>query len=541
MAEGLAAQLRLRLLGPLEISDVASGESFYLYSSKAKELLALLASTRGRSFSRDELIEHLWAEDLESRRTTLERAQANLRRRIAELRQLHPVLAQCIRTEAHGYCFIQDPAAWIDIEEFAKQCERGRALAQQGRCAEARAVLERAVQLYRGDFLAEEPYAEWAIAPRERWRERYRQACALLTECDKRLLKIPKRRRHKPQLLGPLPWVGRERELAILHSHFVRACAGYSTGVLIAGESGVGKTRLVQEFLASVRDFSRLTVLLGRADETARTVAYSPVRRALELKLPELSRTRLRTLSSTALVSVAEIVPELRALRPELPHLPELPPQQVRLRLWEGLAQLFGALASSKPLVLFLDDLHWADPSTLEFLGYLLTRRAHAKMLFVGCYRAEEISPELAALHERARSVGAILPLERLSLSEVERLLHQARITASHLAHRLYRETQGNPFFIATVLTNLIHSGVLQYHHDRWVLTVRELSADYSKLFIPSDVHQAIRHRLATLDGQERRCLELAAVLGQEFDYALLERAWSGDGSLSEVVAHLLH
>jgi predicted ATPase len=162
--------------------------------------------------------------------------------------------------------------------------------------------------------------------------------------------------------------------------------------------------------------------------------------------------------------------------------------------------------------VLFLDDLQWTDPSTLEFLGYLLTQKTRGKMLCVGCYRREEITPELATLIERVRSVGEILRLERLSRSEVKRLVSQAKISDSLLAQRIYHETQGNPFFIATVLQHLASAGILQEHHDHWALTVRDLSADYSKLFIPPDVQQAIRQRLAKLDERERQCLELEGV-----------------------------
>lgn len=181
-------ELELPLLGPLELRVQASGRVLPLANAKARGLLAILAWERGRVFSQEELVECLWGEELSAGTTTPEHARANLRGRIAELRHLHPALAEGITTHpaaepgSGGYCLERSPRIRVDLEELTRHSHRGQALRQRGQFAQALPSLEKAARLWRGDFLEEEPYAEWTVKWRRVWRERHLENLTRLGE-----------------------------------------------------------------------------------------------------------------------------------------------------------------------------------------------------------------------------------------------------------------------------------------------------------------------------------------------------------------------
>ena len=203
--------LELRLLGPLEVRERASGKLLRLRNAKTRVLLAILACGRGRVFPQEELIERLWHEELSAGRTTPERARTNLRGRIAELRRLHPTLAETITTHPAsepgpgGYCLERSSLIQVDLEELTRHLGRGRALTQRGQLPQALPSLEEAARLWRGDFLQEESYAEWAAELRKIWRERHLEGLSRLAECYARLGRYRRAIERCRQILGLSP------------------------------------------------------------------------------------------------------------------------------------------------------------------------------------------------------------------------------------------------------------------------------------------------------------------------------------------------
>jgi len=182
---GSRPYLRLQLLGPLRLSEQSSGREISIKNTKTRALLALLASERGRIFPQEDIIEHLWPQEPEQRRSPdqLKKDLANLRNRVAELRRILRTsgveVAKTLRTCTSsapgpgGYCLERSPLLQVDIEEFSQLYTQGISAARMGFTQMAITCLEEAVALYGGDFLAEEFYSEWALEARRMWQERY--------------------------------------------------------------------------------------------------------------------------------------------------------------------------------------------------------------------------------------------------------------------------------------------------------------------------------------------------------------------------------
>ncbi|MGQ9852570.1 MAG: AAA family ATPase [Candidatus Oleimicrobiaceae bacterium] len=163
-----------------------------------------------------------------------------------------------------------------------------------------------------------------------------------------------------------------------------------SAVVIFLGPPGVGKTRLTQELISYAR--KQFKIFQGHCPELIRLV-YHPWSEAVRKRL-ELKREDLQAIPSLWLAEVAKIAPQLRVQMPELAENPPLPPQQEPLRFFEGLAQFFLGLVNvgANGLVVFLDDLHWADAASLDFLNYFLSRIPKKSILILGTYRGEEMS-----------------------------------------------------------------------------------------------------------------------------------------------------
>ncbi len=336
-----------------------------------------------------------------------------------------------------------------------------------------------------------------------------------------------------PQLLGQLPFVGRAQEFSRLADLLQQARAGKGRMVVLSGEAGVGKTRLLQE-LTSYAQQQGIRVFQGRCSETLALGAYEPIRAALRAGLRELEPEDLKRIEPRWLAEVAELLPELRTRLPELPSGLELPGEQKRRRLHQGLLQLLIDLAQPA-LVFSLDDLQWADPSTIEFLSDLLFSLPQHPLLILGAYRQEAVfQSALATLicEGRAKKRLRVLSLKGLSPGEVERLLRALTPRLHKLelfSRRIYRETQGNPFFMLSVLQNLFEAGVIRIDEEGgWVTDVDEITVNYRELIIPKEMREVIERRVGRLEEREQELLQLAAVIGHSFDRELLKRAWSG-------------
>jgi len=321
-----------------------------------------------------------------------------------------------------------------------------------------------------------------------------------------------------------LPFIGRGAEHARLVAWWERARQGGRRLALVEGEAGVGKTRLVEEVIRYA-EMQGALILRGRCYEFGGDIPYQPIADAMRSFLRSSSPIPL-TLSPIWLAELARLTPELHDWHPDLPKSEPATGLGQRQRLFEAVTRFLRALAQSDatPLLFFLDDLHWADASTLDLLHYLLRNLNNAPVWLVGTYRPEEAGPDhlftrLRQGLSRDRLVN-YLSLARLSsdaVAEIARALVDDE-AAQPLGAFLYRESEGNPFFLAETVYSLHEKGMLSATARGW----REPAAFD---IIPRSVQDVILQRVGRLSSPARRLLTLAAVIGRHFDGALLRVA----------------
>lgn len=267
------------------------------------------------------------------------------------------------------------------------------------------------------------------------------------------------------------PFVGRSGECERLIAAWRKALQGSGSGVLVVGEAGAGKTRLGQEIAEYVKTHSNPSglVLAGRCYEIEGRLPYQPWVEALRQAIASVPPSVLSAVSLLWLGEVVKLVPELAERVPNVRPTPPLhAPEQERNRLFEGLTQFLLKLSQAQPLFLFLDDLQWADDSSLQYMHYLLRRLREARIVLLGAYRVEEVDEDhpLWALLQYGLKEGVLTTLELAPLSEEEirELIAgtlQTKETPPGLAEYLDEKSQGNPFFAVELLKSLIESGAL--------------------------------------------------------------------------------
>ncbi len=319
-----------------------------------------------------------------------------------------------------------------------------------------------------------------------------------------------------------LPFAGRSAELDTL-----RALPGTRKLALLEGEPGIGKSRLVEELVRTAGMF----VLAGAGRELEQTLPYQPVIEALRglqsrSDWPNVYAGLRARLSAVWLAEVTRLLPELGAVPPG----PAASLQAAdKSRLWEGVNQFLRALAGAlgdgptpRPLLLFLDDLHWADASTLALLAYLVRQPSLAPIGFLAASRPVEPRSALAGMLQALGRQGA---LSRLSLSLLgkEEVLAIARQLSPHyaypLADWLLRTSEGNPYILAELVGHARQNGLLRADGSLDLLT---LSAEP---IVPQSVYSLIQSRLDHLPGGARRVLEAGVAAGRKFEFNVAARA----------------
>lgn len=351
--------------------------------------------------------------------------------------------------------------------------------------------------------------------------------------------------RHPLEATAPVPLVGRESEMALLQDRCQEARQGRGGLVLISGEAGVGKTRLVEAFARQLR-WQGACVLWGRCYEFERILPYQPVAEALRTVVRTMTRSELESHPAWVLGEVTRLVPEVLEKVPELDVTPVLRSEQERMRLFEGLARFLALLASQGQLLIVLEDLHWATESTLQLAHYLVRHLAAQGVLIVGTLRPEAVDRQhpLQALQQELGREGMVTPLSLgpLSLPSVEALVVRMSgvgQAATPLARRLYKETEGNPFFLMEVIKALFEAQWLSLDESRWSGDLAWIST--AALPTPAGVSETIEVRVRSLDDEVQDALRTAAVLGREFDLALLQAVWGqGEEATLEAVDQLL-
>ena len=319
-----------------------------------------------------------------------------------------------------------------------------------------------------------------------------------------------------PYSLGHTPFVGRAREYAWLVEQWREAQASV---ILIAGEAGVGKSRLVDEFLGYAAA-EGATVLRARA-APGENLPYAPVIAALRPLLePGRGRDRPQLdIPPAILAALTPFFPEIHDRHPDLPALPKLAAQQERERLFDAVEALVQARAPAGTL-LHVDDAHRAGAASLD----LLARLADTLTIVLTC-RSEETASDhpLRVALQPLRREGRLaeLTLEPLATAAVQKLIRRlAHADLPALAEAVLAQTGGNPLFVIASLQHIFEEGALYVDAEGHWATAGDVAPS-----LPPTMRETIEARLRRLSGDLRRVLDLAAVIGGEFDFALLQHA----------------
>lgn len=332
------------------------------------------------------------------------------------------------------------------------------------------------------------------------------------------------------------PLIGRVPEVDRLKAALDAARRGQGQLVLVQGEVGVGKTRLVQEVIEAASD-ARL--LVGHAYEADGTPPYQPLIESIRSAHPVLANLN-PPIPSLWLQEVSRLVPELRVQTLGAPGATTTAvyPDEARSRLFESIARVITRLAKESLVILALDDLHWADEASLDVLGYLTRAVASDRVLIVATYRGEEAGPSLHRLVRDLRRDGLVthIDIQRLTPDEVTAMIrHMAGMEegAERFSHRIHERTAGNPFFVIEVIKSLFEQGLLREETGGWATTWEDFANDYRTLPLPLSVREVVEARLERLDEQTRLVLETAAVIRQPFAFSTVHLA----SGLSEIEA----
>jgi DNA-binding SARP family transcriptional activator len=564
------------VLGPLEVR----GEDgpLPLGGAKQRALLGLLLLNANRVVPRERLIDELWGDE------PPEQAVAAVQVYVSRLRKLFP--DGRLETRPPGY-LLRVEADELDLDRFehlrgagrlrealelwrgppvtelpaeharledlrlAVLEERVEADLAEGRHAELVGELELLVEaephreglrallilaLYRSGRQAEalDAYraaraalAELGLEPSERLRMLEH---AVLTQ-DRVLDQKPTALRSP--LPGPLapaspfPFVGRERELAAFRDALDRAERGQGSMLLVTGEPGAGKTRLLRE-IAHAAVERNMVVLYGVSDAVVRT-PYQPLREWLEFLLRVWSESDLKKAVGRDGDRLARLVPELAGLGFVADETVD--PEADRYLLQSVAVRVLTTLSRSRPLLALVDDLHWADAETLNLLRRLARAAPEMRVLLAAAYRdpGEEMTPLLRdALVDLSR-LDAVrpIPLAGLSEGEVAELIETSTDVraAPELTAAISELTDGTPLLVCELWRNLQESGGVELSDARL-----ELARPVSELRGPQQIHATVQQRLARLAPATQRMLELAAATGPRFELALVGAASELDG-----------
>jgi len=336
----------------------------------------------------------------------------------------------------------------------------------------------------------------------------------------------------KPRLPARPVLVGRDQEIKQLTQYLESASKGKGVTVFICGEAGVGKTRLVDEFLSRAEK-TRVEILSGWCLSEA-AIPYFPFSEAFNSYLSTTSDEKTKSAMTKQLGIIGWLKGFKFAREPKAREL-FLTPEIERDRTFEAVARALLELSVQQPLILFLDDLHWADHLSLALLHYLSKKCRNSRLLIIGTYRPEEVIPaEEKKLHPLEETMFSMsredllvrMELGRLKQNDFPELLRSIfRSTIDNeFMEKLYDETEGNPLFAIETLNLLVDEGFLLEKEGQWILT-----APTEKMGIPSKIQEVITRRVTRLEREERKLLDLAAVCGHSFNPDTISKITASD------------
>jgi tetratricopeptide (TPR) repeat protein len=298
---------------------------------------------------------------------------------------------------------------------------------------------------------------------------------------------------------------------------------------MLSGEPGIGKTRLALELIDRAHK-DGAAILRGGCYEYEATTPYLPFVEAVRDWVNKQTVEALRAQLGDTATELAKLAPELESKLGSLKPNPPLAPNEERLRLFDSMARFLQTLAANRGLLLFIDDLHWTDRGTLSLLHYMLRHLRNDRVMVLSAYRDVEL--------DRSHPLAGILVdwnrehlITRLTLGRFSREDTTSMLTtlfgddtiSAEFADLVFRETEGNPFFVEEVVKALIEQGGIYRSGDRWG------RRDIYELSIPQSVKEAVGRRLSRLSAACAEVLTMAAGLGKQFLFSELIAANTTD------------
>jgi tetratricopeptide (TPR) repeat protein len=329
---------------------------------------------------------------------------------------------------------------------------------------------------------------------------------------------VPARQRASLDRLASGVFVGRTQEMTQLREGLEAAMAGRGRLFFLSGEPGSGKTRLTEE-LTTYAQMRGASVILGKCFDGEGAPAFWPWVQAIRRYAHGREANELYDTMGPGASDIAQLDSEIRQRLPALPTPLTLEPEQARFRLFDSITTFLRSAARSRPILLILDDLQWADEPSLRLLQFFAQEIREAHLLVVGTYRDVALGrghPLTRTLAEVGREdLAHQIRLEGLSREEVGRCIELTSGISppETLVQRIWDKTEGNPFFVSEMIRLLITEGLLQDS---------EKYADL-QISIPPRVRDVVRRRLEQLSDRCNETLTLAALYGREFSLEVIE------------------
>ncbi|TMD76901.1 MAG: hypothetical protein E6I82_02885, partial [Chloroflexi bacterium] len=329
--------------------------------------------------------------------------------------------------------------------------------------------------------------------------------------------------------------IGREIELTELEDALLAANRGDGQIVLLAGEAGVGKSRLATEVQRRAVKIG-ITVLSGGCSEADLALPYLPFLEALGNYLTAADLDQVRKGLGSLRRELAHLFPQLE---PEAESRETGDPTQAKLRLFEAILALLRLAAQQTGLLLILEDLHWSDASTRELLDYLTRRLRGTRIMLLGTYRADELNRKHPLAHHiqawrrtKAALVIDLPPLPPDGIAGMVRAIFDSDEVTDEFRDFLHRRSEGNPFVLEELLKDAVDRGDIYRTETRWE------RKNLDDLRLPQTVRDTILLRVEQLSPEQADVLQTAAVLGRSFSYPLLLAVSAKDDRSVQAALH---
>ena len=324
--------------------------------------------------------------------------------------------------------------------------------------------------------------------------------------------------------------IGRMTDITVLHAFVEQASGGQGQVVLVSGEAGIGKSRLVGEVKAYAHSLNFLT-FQGNCFQMDSSYPYAPL---LDLLRSSVEPTSYKADLDPIMLEFARLLPDFALLLTDA-HAGFLSDAEQRKRqLFAALTSFFKQRASQQPVLLIIEDLHWCDDISLEFFLSLARLCTTYPLLLLLTYRSDEIQASLQHFLSqldrlRMSQELQLLPLSQRGVEEMLASLFSLQENEwTHLSDLIYPLTGGNPFFVEEVLTSLIARDDLSFDDGAWHYKTH-LEQRVDSIPVPRSVQDAVQHRTRQLTAEARRVVAFAAVAGRRFDFAVLQQVMHCD------------